>query len=260
MQTPKVALCITGQMYRLEFESKIRFLQAHPSVDAFVSLQTGRAVYSRSISDMTNKCSTIKINHTQIDALRPVHTTLLHNKNFMLPDVMKHRIDSKKYRTFHLFPLHVYQYQNWRQCSLDIQAHELHRSFFYDYVIRVRDNTIITNSTNLMKTLSKNYCTTKGCNSYGGYHDKVMSCPRRFLQPMLRDISERFLLSSAHYERDMNTETTLKRTLDELGVPVRTLNWYPSHDARPCNCNKSHLIKWCPVKTVKDCTPSVIPL
>lgn len=248
----RIALCIVGQLLRLELTSKVHFLNEHSNVDAFLVLQT-TIRYSRTVANATRRCGATAISRQQTELLRPVHTSWIPPAKLALPDMMKPRMSTAKYRTLDLFDLHVYQYQNWRQCALDVQEHEVHTGMTYDYLLRVRDNAIIVDGNLLVQTFAPGYCTTKACNAWGGLHDKVMSCPRRFLQPMLRDAAERFLFRDAQYASDRNTETTLARTMRDAGVEVRTISWFPVHDARPCACNATHHLEWCRSKS--DCVP-----
>ena len=255
----RAALCILGQLFRLELESKVRFLQTHANVDVFVVLQTEHRMYSRTLASGPTlpPCRQLRTSRASIRPLRPVHTTWTSDSHLMMADLLKRRIDTRRYRTHELFTLHMNQYQNWRQCALDIESYELLHGFRYDHVMRLRENSIVSNASLLTDVMLRDECSTKACNSWGGLHDKVMSCPRRFMQPMLRDISERLLFSHARYAEDINTETALARTLKDARVPVRELPWFPTYDARPCACNDTHVLKWCAVGPKKDCIPEL---
>ena len=245
----RVALCVVGQLLRLETTSKATFLANHENVDAFLVLQATNR-YSRNVSKATRSCAQTSVSKSHAETLHPVHTTWTSSSDAVLAAHLTSRL-STKYTTTRYIELHAYQYQNWRQCALDVEEHEWKANITYDYVIRVRDNAIIMGD--LLATLDQDHCTTKRCMSWGGLHDKVMTCPRRFMQPMLRDPVENLLFGSARYETDTNTETTLERTLNSSNVPVRRIDWFPVQDARPCACNATHLLKWC--MSTKDCRP-----
>ena len=253
----RIAVCVVGQLLRLETASKIA-LKAHiPEIDFFLVLQTSR-FYSRSFDN----CTKVMRQASEVETMSPTSTRFV-KEDTLFNDTFLEKVLSRRYKTRSLFFMHLRQYSNWRQCAIDIESHEVNTRNIYDYVVRLRDNTFVSDPGLMIKTLNPRWCSTKQCFRWGGIHDKVMSCPRKYLQPMMRDISENMLLGPMEYSRDKNTETMLARTLKDANVRTRWLRWYPAHDVRPCKCNSTHVTLWCSNLTHnsrsqrkgKDCYP-----
>ena len=93
----KVAMCIVGQISRLETESKVRFIREFPEVDVFVVMQKANR-YSRALPKEGKECMHVNISHSEVDLLNPVHTTWISESNLILPKMLEQRIDRKKYK------------------------------------------------------------------------------------------------------------------------------------------------------------------
>jgi hypothetical protein len=247
----RIALCIVGQLMRLEIESKLALLKTIPSLDAFVVLQKHefRATQRSLRNDI---CSHIHLESDVVDRLHAAKVTWV--EDVFDPSVLAARLNRMKYRTYKYHHLHILQYQNWRQCAIDVAAHEEMTGKIYDYVVRLRDSSIITDTSAFKTILDPHSCTTKSCFSWNGIHDKTMACPRRFMQPMMRDITEDLLYARSRYKLDNNTETTLLRIMKRNNITVRKMSTYPVVDTRVCRCNKTQILKRCIAP--KDCVPS----
>lgn len=253
---PRVAVCIVGQPGRLELDTKAAMLRASPDFDAFVVLQATPTLYSETVlyeSSVGRRCHHLRPSSESIRrALSPVRMQWVNT----LFDAAAFRrvLNASEYRTLRAVRLHVNQYQLWRACALDIQQHEVAIGRHYEYVLRLRDNALVASPDRVADVFRADACTTKPCFAWRGVHDKTMACPRRFLQPMLRDPIEDSLFGARRYRRDSNTETTLARVLRQAGVRVQTLASFPVYDTRICACNGTAVTKRC--LAPKDCAPT----
>ena len=93
---------------------------------------------------------------------------------------------------------------------------------------------------------------TKKCVEWGGYNDKAMTMPRRYMDGALRAPSEDFYLTTGIGKGIPNSERLLRAVLDRNGVKVERVlpAELPLVDAR---CSP---YGWCLVEEGKDCRPA----
>jgi hypothetical protein len=147
----------------------------------------------------------------------------------------------------------------------------------YEFVLRVRDDSLALRVINPSSFLSIQVPIVKACSGWGGLYDKVMALPRSYL--------ERSLGSPYKYMKSVNEDLVLNRSLANLSqlpynteqilwealridkVPVERLhrfsNSLPFMDGR-CQVHKGYVRgwpwkgdRWCIVDSCKDCQPDL---
>jgi hypothetical protein len=291
-----VAVCILGQVSRLEIDSKIRNI-AEPlanftNIDVFLSLETGGLVYNNKATDISGDgCSSTKMSVEEVkEAFAPyfrngkfeAHT----DENVALdrwPLLYKYKHPNETYsdhsaRAKHIANV-VSQMRHQKDCADLIQQHEEAIGGRYDVVLKVRDNTLALRPVVPEKVLNITAVNFKHCEWWGGVQDKVMLMPRRYLEQTLGDIYPSMLaimndpvldkrLENVSRESE-NTEQVVKNLIVANGVPWRQRRFdeetHDSHgsDYLPFVDGRCHpggasrsADRWCVVSHCKDCYPS----
>ena len=141
-----------------------------------------------------------------------------------------------------------------RTCAQLIEDAEVENGRHYDLILKMRDNTVAVSPVVLgapplgpsaPKALSKR------CVEWGGYNDKAMFIPRRFMGGALRAPAEDFFLVPDTGRGIPNSERLLRKVLDRHRVKVDRVQpgVLPLVDGR-CSADG-----WCLVEEGKDCRP-----
>uniref|UniRef100_A0A7S2I821 Uncharacterized protein n=1 Tax=Haptolina brevifila TaxID=156173 RepID=A0A7S2I821_9EUKA len=138
-----------------------------------------------------------------------------------------------------------------RTCAQLIEAHEVRTHNHYDVILKMRDNTLAVSPFVLHPRHAAGSARTKKCVEWGGFNDKAMVVPRRYLDGALRGPSEDFFLTKDLGRGIPNSERLLRAVLDRRGVQVQrvTPEQLPLVDGR---CSPQG---WCLVEEGKDCRP-----
>eukprot|EP00747_Dinoflagellata_sp_TGD_P148645 gnl/TRDRNA2_/TRDRNA2_176941_c0_seq11.p1 gnl/TRDRNA2_/TRDRNA2_176941_c0~~gnl/TRDRNA2_/TRDRNA2_176941_c0_seq11.p1 ORF type:complete len:406 (+),score=32.39 gnl/TRDRNA2_/TRDRNA2_176941_c0_seq11:91-1308(+) len=203
----RLAVCVTGQLSRLETESKLKnFLmqesQTVADVDLFVVMEVHSDLFANKKSD---------------PAIRPAGQAACH-RDFRKPSQVQKRfepfyrsglylghVDWKNVNWDNWGPYlsghnekrhawnkearmqsHLNQWFKWSECSDLIQKAEQEDVSRggkpYDLVVRIRDNGIVVMPWSVTapgsKWLELQSVAVKGCSNHGGVHDKFMVAPR----------------------------------------------------------------------------------
>jgi len=262
--TGKVAVCIVGQLSRLEVTTKIAHVLEPLSasgVDAFVVLEQNSNVFSNGIE---KACNGQRYSHDDVPRLlEPWYKEGLYvmHEDF-LPNIShfpKYGTDKPLNRTVHLGR----DFQQWSHlaaCAELVQHREHQTGCKYESVIKLRDNTIAWRDIALHEVRGDDIV-VKNCAGWGGLSDKVMVAPWSLMDSAFRGCLAvaRAILEGNDPELMrlamlvVNPEQMLKKALEFLGVPVLE-HGLPLVDGRCVLKNGSENV-WCIVPAWKDCHP-----
>lgn len=258
----RLAVCIIGQLGRLELASKISNLLVpnkgmHLRV-FFVLESSSSTIFSRLEANET-KCAsneTEQSSRALLD-LHGVASTWVPVRRWTDRSIIAYRFKQQGLRigkSYH-FENTLSAFSHFRSCAVAVEQYELNRNERFSAILRIRDNTIVAIPLRLRNSMLSGGCKVKRCNEWGGVNDKVMLIPRKHLQHALRSPFEEFLFEN--FSMITNSETWLARILFRHRVPIslQTSNHLPLVDARPpCMCNETR--RWCLVPPTKDCYPT----
>jgi len=290
-----VAVCVLGQMSRLEIDSKIRNI-AEPianftNVDFFLSLEVGGAVFNNQETNVMGEgCGSTAYSVEEVkEAFAPYfrggrfdphkgENVALDRWPMLYKD--KHPGDNyanRSARSKHIANV-MSQMRHQRDCVDLIQQHEKSTGGRYDVVLKVRDNTLALRPVVPEKLLNITEVLFKHCDWWGGLQDKVMLLPRKYLEKTLGATYRSMLAVTNDPVLDpklkkmslhsQNTEQVLKHVIVASGVPRRELkfdeetnesngsDYLPFVDGR---CHPGGTSgsgdQWCVVSHCKDCYP-----
>jgi hypothetical protein len=291
-----VAVCILGQVSRLEIDSKLRNI-AEPladftNVDVFLSLETGGLVYNNKATDISGEgCSSTRISVEEVkEAFAPYYRDgkfeSHKDENVALdrwPLLYKYKHPGDTQSDYSARAKHITnvlsQMRHQKDCAELIQQREESTGGRYDVVLKVRDNTLALRPVVPEKLLNITEVNFKHCEWWGGVQDKVMLMPRVYLEKTLGDFYPSMLavmndpvldqrLKNVSLESE-NTEQVVKNLIVANGVPWRQRRFdeetNDSHgsDYLPFVDGRCHPggasgseDRWCVVSHCKDCYPS----
>lgn len=283
VELPKVAVCITGQLSRLELDSKVQNLliplsKQHHVVHLFTALETGEAQY---VNPAT--AGDVDINLTkeevqtrfhpfyQAGSFRP-HVTYAADISHWSPVYLS---DKPKVNRSERLASHMSQHSTVKLCVDLIESQETHLGIHYDVVIKIRDNTMVAQTFRLLPPraidghAAEDSILVKECGSNGGINDKVMILPRRHLSATLGGTISALMgvqngdpNTTATFACDgclgKSPEALLLKVLQVHNVPIihASAAVLPFVDARYQSPQSiSSKAGWCPVADWKDCWP-----
>eukprot|EP00927_Polykrikos_kofoidii_P048364 TRINITY_DN42622_c0_g1_i1.p1 TRINITY_DN42622_c0_g1~~TRINITY_DN42622_c0_g1_i1.p1 ORF type:complete len:375 (-),score=43.40 TRINITY_DN42622_c0_g1_i1:115-1239(-) len=271
-----VAVCIAGQLGRLEICSKVRnlmnpLLLAGIQVDVFVSVSTGSARFD----DLgeTQNCEKPLTEDFVKETLASVLTA------YVFSDVEQENVSLDLWpslytdydgcthctrRARHLANL-LEMYRHWADCATLILRSEEERGGSYQSVIRVRDDTLVVRpvAPSIMTNLTA--VKVKACMSWGGINDKLAFMPREHMEYVL--CGPYIALKShtvAAISNAVNSETLVKMAYESMRLPVEKVEMEDSWAAATIpmvkgECRgllKSGENRWCITEQSEDCYPS----
>ncbi|XRB21784.1 O-fucosyltransferase family protein [Pseudoscourfieldia marina] len=248
----RIAVCITGQIARLEVGSKVQNLfqsldQQTDVLDLFVSLEentAGTAHYNNK-PKYDSVCG-VADNHAVYNAFFPWLRKMRNftenddDASFLInPNLPRYQ---KKLKSFTRAQINarttnnIRQFRHARWCAQAMEERESRHGFHYDGFVRIRDTSIVlkpfrfpaqllqpskrvSNTTTLGSRIEPTVALRK-CMSWGGYNDKTVVGNRLALDAALRGSLEGYYLSPKVQEtrKLWNPEQLLKTVLDEAGV------------------------------------------
>ncbi|CAK0884417.1 unnamed protein product [Prorocentrum cordatum] len=286
------ALCIVGQLSRLEIESKSRNiiepLSKFTKVDVFLSLEIGGDghFFNAATSDVEVTCRGSELD---ADGVRAAFAPYFRDGVFenhsgvnvnlkrwphLYKDLHSMSEDSRRSTISNNFG----QMRHLNDCAdLIKKSEESSGGKLYDIVVKVRDDTIALRPVVPQKLLSIREVTLKHCSWWGGVNDKVMALPREYLEKSLGTIYHSMLAVNNNDHLDLfllrlaeskNTEQIVLFTLTGNKIPFRERtfeagdrdgdDYLPFVDGR---CYASGTPggegRWCIVSHCKDCWPSM---
>jgi hypothetical protein len=275
-------------MSRLETESKMRnvveAIANFSNVSVFVSLESGAMVFNNKDTDMSDgdACSRSFSSADQVrDAFTPYFEDGVFDahvdENVTLdrwPKLYKYKHPgddpgSRSARAQHIANV-LSQMRHQQHCAYMIQKKENATGGRFDFVVKMRDNTYAVKPVR-KQLLDIEKVHLKGCSSWDGVNDKVMSLPRKFLEAtlgstysLMQKVMEGVggqgalhnLSNSCNTERVVY-ETFLHNNVSfyEESISDTSHNLLPFIDAR-CHA-VDDTPAWCVVSRCKDCWPKL---
>mmetsp|Transcript_38906 Transcript_38906/g.97734 ORF Transcript_38906/g.97734 Transcript_38906/m.97734 type:complete len:502 (-) Transcript_38906:214-1719(-) len=283
----RAAVCVVGQVGRLELKSKMaNLLQPNrhiAAVDFFLVLQAGKPRYVNLAP--SNECTVAPDSLEDAARQMSAHGAIVHTVERTAGPVPQVNTSiwpgyqvSKTIPTEQRMRNHLDQMRSWSDCANAIERAERENGAQYHVVMRLRDNALILRPFDLERLLRSTPATgskggqqlapwsptmassspvvVKACSAWNGYPDKVMVIPRKYMHRALRGPAKHYQSVDEGGEDRMkvfNIETYLKYSLDLLHVPVLMHEdpaLLPVTDGR---CESG--VDFCYVNMKKDCRP-----
>ena len=112
-----------------------------------------------------------------------------------------------------------------RDCVKWIQETEQKQGFFYDLVIRLRDDTLIFDKWLFDKVNFKNALTSAEIGSYRGINDHNLVIDRKWLDIMFRGLIEDYYFNKTNrFVKWNNTEHRIYQLAIDYNIPIKTLS------------------------------------
>ena len=237
----RIAVCVVGQLSRLEIDSKIEYVlqptaarrPAPAALDVFLALEEGSFLYSNLdfgaiLAQQHASCGPQRMTRAVAEAqlkpwLRGASYTNHTTRAIDLGQWRRYRKDRPTAERQTRLQHHLSQFAHMRTCAQLIEDAEVENGRHYDLILKMRDNTVAVSPVVLgapplgpsaPKALSKR------CVEWGGYNDKAMFIPRRFMGGALRAPAEDFFLVPDTGRGIPNSERLLRKVLDRHRVKV----------------------------------------
>lgn len=242
----KYAICLTGQLLRLELGSKLKHIvEANLNKDLFLSLYL---VLDSEVKE--HKAVKNKNRYRLEDAIYANHST--QSLYQVIKDFIPHssftihvRLEPPTQKTFLVRPegspvsaqnltgieekdrAYAYErFQNhmrWqnglRECIKWVQAVEVAHKFHYDFVMRIREDTFVLENFFFFSG-TKGKLISQGIHSFGGVNDHNMVVDRAFADDLFRGLTEDYYLNiNSHGIYWRNPEMLLRRMANYYGIP-----------------------------------------
>ena len=264
----RVAVCVAGQLSRLEIHSKVEnVLKPTASslglshLDLFLALEVGKTLYSNLdfgaiLAQQHSGCGAASLTpESAVAQLAPWlaaarfsnHTT----RHIDLSAWKRYRKDRPTVERMTRLQHHLSQFAHMRTCAQLIESKEVRMGWHYDVVLKMRDNTLAVSPFVVTRRNAVGRARTKRCVEWGGYNDKAMVVPRRFMDGCLRAPSEDFFLTRDLGKGIPNSERLLRAVLDRNGVQVNRV----TPEELPLVDGRCSPFGWCLVEEGKDCRP-----
>eukprot|EP00747_Dinoflagellata_sp_TGD_P090268 gnl/TRDRNA2_/TRDRNA2_164636_c0_seq1.p1 gnl/TRDRNA2_/TRDRNA2_164636_c0~~gnl/TRDRNA2_/TRDRNA2_164636_c0_seq1.p1 ORF type:complete len:384 (-),score=78.82 gnl/TRDRNA2_/TRDRNA2_164636_c0_seq1:125-1276(-) len=280
----KLAVCITGQLSRLETRSKMENFLAEEAkkrgdgnVDVFLVLETNADFFvnKKTIAGRWTFCHEDFRNVSAVeDVLAPFYksgyyhthtdwkTNLRNWKSYGMdkPNLPKHmRLES-----------HISQWKHWSQCSELIKQWENKTKCEYETVVRMRDNGVVTTPMTLPE---HNKVLVKDCAGWeGGWNDKFSAAPRSLMEnafegpyELAAKVNKGEKMAVDYIADVSNPELFMRRAYEALGMDAQLDKghhisvvdgrcWDVKRDDAKFR-NERVLREFCLVPKEKDCRP-----
>jgi len=282
-QNDMLAVCIMGQLSRLEVRSKIaNLLQPEAlrrtTVDVFMVLETDADFYVNqgTIQSSGDVCHTDFKSVTDVeDAFSPFYKTGLYVNPGKFEVNMSNWKDYGQDKSHYDDKIrkrmvsHFSQWNHLSQCAQLIKEQELIRGCQYEGAVKMRDNTIVAMPMPPIEIGAE--VMVKECSSWGGINDKTFITPRAFLEACFEGPLRMAVRVNKGLETDLklqhphgmvwpnsivNPEEFLQFTFERNGV-----QWKPRDgtntmvDGRCLGADGLAHRAWCLVEDWKDCHP-----
>lgn len=283
-----LAVCIVGQLARLETKSKLANLfqfeaqqNTYERVHAFVVAQTGPwfnvSAKNAQAKDDNDTCRQEFHSPSEVEeVLSPYYQAGMYLKPGYHKEVTLNMENWHKYGTDKgeekrkpRMKSHLAQWSNFAQCAGLIKEHEQATGCQYTAVMKIRDNGIVTKP---MSTSVENKVIVKDCFSWGGFNDRFILAPRSYLDQVLEgplnlalavNNGTQWASELIRKNKVVNPEMLLSRSWRLGDVPVRKASGVTVVDGGHCvgASNKTGPGErgWCLVphrgRHAKDCRP-----
>jgi len=243
-----VAVCVVGQLSRLEIESKvqniIKPLADLTSVDVFLAFEIGDGgVFNnpQTVSDSGDGCDSSQMDENGVraafapyfkDGVFGPHVTEDVNlerwpklyASIKHPSKNQTGQESDDTRRDHISNVFG-QMRHLRDCADLIKKNEVLRGMQYDIVVKVRENTIALRPVVPEKLMAITEVTLKHCQWWGGVNDKVMALPRMYLEKTLGAVYPSMLHVNNDEEDKTTQDTVLFKIQNKAENTEQVLMW-----------------------------------
>ena len=235
-----LAVCVTGQLARLELRSKVQNLLAvHGPERAglFVVLEKGDPVYVNAKTHQTRGGCDVEATTQEVvenEALQPYLRGARFPEHKIYPVNMsewpQYRPDlrAERDKLFHLQSHHA-QFEHGQECARMMLEEEERTGKRFEAMVRVRDNGVVSahfSPLDIVANAGSREVFAKNCNGWGGVNDKVLIVPRDMVESafmhhidMMSSILEdppTWTPASAHYAATMRGISSNVRSAEEL--------------------------------------------
>ena len=235
-----LAVCVTGQLARLELRSKVQNLLAvhgPERVGLFVVLEKGDPVYVNAKTHQTRGGCDVEANSQEVvenEALQPYLRGARFPEHKIYPVNMSewphYRPDlrAEREKLFHLQSHHA-QFEHGQECARMMLEEEERTGKRFEAMVRVRDNGVVSahfSPLDIVANAGSREVFAKNCNGWGGVNDKVLIVPRDMVESafmhhidMMSSILEdppTWTPASAHYAATMRGISSHVRSAEEL--------------------------------------------
>jgi len=261
-----LAVCIVGQMSRMEVETKLGNLfninAKGMGISVFAVLEVHGSYFQTWNRTDDPACFREMSPDEFENKLAP------HLRNAVYLDHAPEAFHSAQWPAYeHSLELDMSQFHHVASCATLIQEYEKQQHGVFSHVMRIRDNAVVTRPFPVQSVTTVLF---KDCASWGGLQDKVMLAPRDWgLEVLVApyeffrkiDNNEVWPLPNINLADEFamarnctNSEQILKTALVIKGVPFELVgpDQLPVVDAR-CSRVINGKKKWCLVPLWKDC-------
>ena len=235
-----LAVCVTGQLARLELRSKVQNLLAvhgPERVGLFVVLEKGDPVYVNAKTHQTRGGCDVEATTQEVvenEALQPYLRGARFPEHKIYPVNMSewphYRPDlrAEREKLFHLQSHHA-QFEHGQECARMMLEEEERTGKRFEAMVRVRDNGVVSahfSPLDIVANAGSREVFAKNCNGWGGVNDKVLIVPRDMVESafmhhidMMSSILEdppTWTPASAHYAATMRGISSHVRSAEEL--------------------------------------------
>ena len=240
-----LAVCVTGQLARLELRSKVQNLLAvhgPERVGLFVVLEKGDPVYVNAKTHQVRGGCDVEATTQEVvenEALRPylrgarfpehrIYPVNMSEWPHYRPDLGGHGLRSERERLFHLQSHHA-QFEHGQECARMMLEEEERTGKRFEAMVRVRDNGVVSahfSPLDIVANAGSREVFAKNCNGWAGVNDKVLIVPRDMVDSafmhhidMMSSILEdppTWTPAFAHYAATMRGISSHVRSAEEL--------------------------------------------
>jgi len=265
----RMAVCITGQLGRLELASKNEHLVMPNLADVFLVLDDGDFVVSNEhFPNLTSSNMTI-------DLVKGVFGDML--KQSVISNAVEMESHIKRFVSFRMDLndtqrrgtnlLHfMRQAAHIAKCADLIESFERSSGTRYQTIVQIRDNTLVMNDFQVPTDGTSFLLPSvhvKSCCGWRGLNDKALVVPRALLHALkvvwngLRSVSAGEAFVSTSMSLAGNAEQFLSSSFESAGIPYikQPADILPFVDGK-LQMSSSGIPQWCKVRPWKDCHPS----
>ena len=235
-----LAVCVTGQLARLELRSKVQNLLAvhgPERVGLFVVLEKGDAVYVNAKTHQVEGGCDVEPTPDEVqEAAQPYLRGGIFPKHKIYPvnmsewpryrsDLNGHGLRSEHEKLFHLQSHHA-QFEHGQECARLMLEEEERTGKRYEAMVRVRDNRVVSAQFSplaIIATAGSREVFAKDCNGWAGVSDKVLIVPRDMVESafmhhfdMMSSILEDPPTADAHHAATMRGISSRVTSSEEL--------------------------------------------
>eukprot|EP00966_Prymnesium_polylepis_P080581 1867322-Prymnesium_polylepis.1 len=191
----RIAVCIVGQLARLEIDSKVANVlkptwdqQEKPeALDVFLALERGGyffsnidngAIHAQQHPGCRQELPKAEVRRRFAPWFAAAEYSEHVTRDINLTAWKRYRRERPAEERNTRLQHHLSQFAHMRTCAQLVQASEVAARRHYDLVLKMRDNTIAVSPLALSSRHLTGRCWSKGCIEWKGYNDKAMLIPR----------------------------------------------------------------------------------